>query len=135
VVAREEEQAARVTVQEGKARDLGSAAEEWAEVARALAGLEVVGALVQAEADCGSPAECPGAVADLAAGLDLAALAEDPEAGLVEVRGAEVDRAVGVRVGLGLVVALVGEVGPAVGVVRLKEEVLEGQGEPAEVEG
>jgi hypothetical protein len=69
---------------------LGSAAEEWVEVAPARAGLEVAEAPARA-ADCGSPAECLEAVAVLAAGRE-----ERVEDRGVEEGRAEVDRAAGV---------------------------------------
>jgi hypothetical protein len=120
VVAPAEEQGARGTVQEGKARDLDWAAVEWAEAAPAegqeRAGPEVAEALERAEADCGSLAVCPAAVAEVVAGLGLAAQVEDrgAEVGRVE----EVAQAVVVRSGP---VALVGEAGLAREAVRVEE--------------
>jgi hypothetical protein len=106
VGAEEEGQAARVTVQEGKGRDLALAAEEWEEVA---APAERGEALARAEADCGSRAERPAAQVE-DQGLEADRVAE----GLAE----EVARVVARE---GVVVDLEGEVDLA-GAAREAEE-------------
>jgi hypothetical protein len=109
--AEQADRAARGTVQEGKGRDSDWEAVAWVEAAapaqaQVRAPAVPVAALVRAEVDCGSPAECPAAVSVAEEDLGLAGPEEDqaPAVGRgveVAVHPAKVAEDLGEEVDLG----------------------------------